>query len=334
MFSGEDMKIYIKIIAIIVITGFSVFTACNGSSSSKPDPDDSNIANSNADLSALTVDSGTLSPSFNASIKSYIVNVSNSVTGFTATGTAADPDATVSYTPSMPVSLSVGTNNINVQVTAQDGTSIQNYKIVVFRNDTGGVLNLYAQGDGSGWAAMIQNMYLDSDGSSLKVGLKFNPIDGTNNNIWLLVDCSSFTSGLSDLSAGDPTGWGSLGITNSVSASIGFAYSGARSDLATNRAAWQWTSGSSHTDVSSFITITSDTVNGYYIFNIPYSVIGSGAASGNSVRVYALYGLNAAGGGIHSAAPEQSQTQITQMNAANAPGLNELDTVAPEYILQ
>lgn len=187
-----------------------------------------------------------------------------------------------------------------------------------------------SSGSGKGWAATIQTLYLDSNGTHLTVRLKFNPIDGVNNNIWILVDDTS-QSGLASL--GDPTSWGSLGLALAGSAAgstFEFAYSGNRGDLATNRAARKWTGPATSADATAGLLISQDNANGFYTFSIPYGSIGAGASPTSHVRVYALYGLNT---GIHSAAPEQGAAQVALMNGASG-GLTELDAAAPDYVLK
>ncbi|RBL88352.1 MBG domain-containing protein [Chitinophaga flava] len=98
----------------------------------------------NADLSALTLSTGTLS--FNSATTNYQVTVDNSVTSITVTPTKAEPNATIAVqinggsfstvvsgtaTPDLP--LNTGDNTINVKVTAQNGTTIKTYTITVTR---------------------------------------------------------------------------------------------------------------------------------------------------------------------------------------------------------
>ena len=84
---------------------------------------------SNADLSNLAVSQGTLSPAFTTATTSYTDSVINSVTGMTVTPTASDINATIRVggtivtSPGPRVSPSVGSNAINVVVTAQDGST-------------------------------------------------------------------------------------------------------------------------------------------------------------------------------------------------------------------
>jgi hypothetical protein len=105
----------------------------------------SNVVNiplsANADLSALTVSAGSLVPSFASATLNYTDNVSNATSSITVTPTTADANATVtvagnavtSGTASAPIALNVGLNNIQVVVTAQDGTTMQTYTIGVTR---------------------------------------------------------------------------------------------------------------------------------------------------------------------------------------------------------
>ena len=83
-----------------------------------------------ANLSSLSVSTGTLTPSFNASTTSYTVDVANSVTNLTISATANHSGASVTGTGSK--SLNVGANPFNVTVTAEDGTQ-KTYTVTVTR---------------------------------------------------------------------------------------------------------------------------------------------------------------------------------------------------------
>ena len=96
-------------------------------------PNGDNGASTNADLSALTVSSGTLSPSFSPGTTAYSVSVAHGVDSITVSGTAADGNASVSYQPAQPASLAVGANEITVTVTAQDGVTTKDYVVTVTR---------------------------------------------------------------------------------------------------------------------------------------------------------------------------------------------------------
>jgi uncharacterized protein YjdB len=85
----------------------------------------------NANLSSLSVSSGSLSPPFNANTISYTVNVVNSVENIDISATPADGNATVSGDGNK--SLNVGNNSFNIVVTAENGTAKKTYNINVVR---------------------------------------------------------------------------------------------------------------------------------------------------------------------------------------------------------
>ena len=96
---------------------------------------------SNANLSNLVPSVGALSPAFNSAITGYTVSVTNAVSSITFTPTAADAAATITVngTPvnsgqqSGSISLNVGTNTVNVVVTAEDSTTTKTYTVTVNR---------------------------------------------------------------------------------------------------------------------------------------------------------------------------------------------------------
>jgi|GEM_PF-6039597 len=100
----------------------------------------------NANLSALTVTTATLNETFAPGNTTYTANVPNTTSSVTVTPTAAQANATIqarvganafanvtSGSPSASLALAVGANTIQVQVTAQDTTTIQTYSITVTR---------------------------------------------------------------------------------------------------------------------------------------------------------------------------------------------------------
>ncbi len=99
------------------------------------------VLSSDASLSNLAISSGSLMPTFASTAHSYTDSVSNAVTSVTLTPATSDPNATVtvngtavaSGAMSGAISLAVGSNNIDVVVTAQDGTTMQTYAVVVNR---------------------------------------------------------------------------------------------------------------------------------------------------------------------------------------------------------
>jgi len=99
-----------------------------------------------ASIAALSLSSGTLSPSFASATTIYTASVGNAVTSVTVTPTVSQANATVrvrvnsgswasvtSGAASGSLSLSVGTNTVEVEVTAQDATTTTTYSVAVTR---------------------------------------------------------------------------------------------------------------------------------------------------------------------------------------------------------
>ncbi|WP_420540266.1 S-layer homology domain-containing protein [Paenibacillus polymyxa] len=95
-----------------------------------------------ADLSGLTLSSGTLTPSFAAGTTEYSVDVPYNVTSISVTASVYDSNATMkvngkpvaSSQASDPMSLSVDNNNIiTIEVTGQEGMMTKLYKVTVTR---------------------------------------------------------------------------------------------------------------------------------------------------------------------------------------------------------
>jgi Cadherin-like beta sandwich domain len=98
-------------------------------------------ASTNANLSTLVPSVGALSPGFSSTTTTYTVSVANAVSGIAFTATSADAGATIKINDAAVVSgqqsgsiaLSVGTNVMNVVVTAQDGATTKTYAVTVNR---------------------------------------------------------------------------------------------------------------------------------------------------------------------------------------------------------
>jgi hypothetical protein len=102
------------------------------------------VASSNANLSALSISAGTLSPIFASGTISYTASVSNATTSITVSPTKADANAIIQVqvneggfttiaTTSDSLALEEGTNTVDVNVTAQDGSTFKSYTITVTR---------------------------------------------------------------------------------------------------------------------------------------------------------------------------------------------------------
>jgi hypothetical protein len=94
-----------------------------------------------ATLSNIIINSGTLSPTFASGTTSYTDSVANIVSSVTVTPTVHETHATItvngtpatSGSPSSVISLNVGSSIISVVVTAQDGATTDTYTITVTR---------------------------------------------------------------------------------------------------------------------------------------------------------------------------------------------------------
>jgi len=92
--------------------------------------------NNNAELSALSLNTGTFLPPFSPGKTDYFVTVGYSISGVIVTATASDPNAVVEGVGYHPVQ--VGNNSIRVVVTAQNGIARKIYNIAVTRNTRAG----------------------------------------------------------------------------------------------------------------------------------------------------------------------------------------------------
>jgi hypothetical protein len=106
----------------------------------------------NADLSSLTVSTGTLTPTFNPLVTNYTVSVPNNVTEITFT--TATFDAMASVAGDGTRQLNVGANNFNIVVTSESPTTsslvskstvTKTYTIVVTRESGSSIQDLDGQ---------------------------------------------------------------------------------------------------------------------------------------------------------------------------------------------
>ena len=116
-------------------------TAQDGTTTSTYSVTVTRAASTVSSLSALSLSSGTLTPTFTSGTTAYTASVANSVTSITATPTLTDSSATVkvngtavtSGSASGNINLAVGSNTITALVTAQDGTTTSTYTVTVTR---------------------------------------------------------------------------------------------------------------------------------------------------------------------------------------------------------
>ncbi len=99
----------------------------------------------NADLQDIRPSAGTLTPSFSASITSYVVSVGSDIERVSLTAVAADAAATITLNgspvpgglPSPAIPLAIGNNAADITVTARDGVSTNTYRVNIVRAQSG-----------------------------------------------------------------------------------------------------------------------------------------------------------------------------------------------------
>ena len=141
----------------------------------------------NADLTGLTISSGTLSPQFSSSDITYTASVDNSVTQVTVTPTASDSSAAITVNDNTVTSgtgyiltgLTVGEpTTVTVIVTAQDSTT-KTYTITVTVRDVPITVSSAAYNPGNGQLTITFNQDIATvDYSGLHVRSSANPDTG------------------------------------------------------------------------------------------------------------------------------------------------------------
>ncbi|MBS0657396.1 MAG: cadherin-like beta sandwich domain-containing protein [Verrucomicrobia bacterium] len=139
----------------VVIAGVTTDLDGNPRSALRPEIGADELPRS-ANAANLTISAGTLSPVFDTATFAYTNTVANSVTDVTVTTTAADTNSTIevqvngggyatvaSGAPSAALPLNIGSNSIDVRLTAEGGTPQLSYTIAVTRLAvlTAGALN-------------------------------------------------------------------------------------------------------------------------------------------------------------------------------------------------
>lgn len=161
------MKKILITIALSLVT-LIVLTSCDQGTSSgidKTSQDDPSL-NTDSSLSLLTLSAGTLTPAFTTDKTSYTASVTNETTSITVTPTSSSTSAAIaihindgafasvaSGAASASLTLNIGTNVIEVRVTAEDG-SITIYTVTVAR----------ANNDPVSLVRIIDHTYADVDG--------------------------------------------------------------------------------------------------------------------------------------------------------------------------
>lgn len=118
-----------------------VITAANGVTTKSYVFNVSLTSSSNSNMASLVPSVGALAPTFSPSVNSYIMSLANSVSSIKFTATSQDALAEIklnttlitSGTETGALALSVGSNIFSFVVTADDGITLTNYVVNVFR---------------------------------------------------------------------------------------------------------------------------------------------------------------------------------------------------------
>lgn len=142
------------------------------------------IQSTAADLSNLAVSAGTLTPAFSPDTTVYTVDVDNLQASITVTPTALEAGATitvngsavVSGSPSSPIALSAGINNIIIVVTASDTVTTKSYIVQVTKATADADLSNLAISAGTLSPAFSSNTLLYTvDVDSLQASVTVTP---------------------------------------------------------------------------------------------------------------------------------------------------------------
>ncbi len=93
-----------------------------------------NLEFANTNLETLAIENGLLTPSFNNTITEYNVEISNSITNLKLLAIPENENGKVEISGND--SLKEGKNIVNILVTAPNGTTKRNYKIIVYKRNS------------------------------------------------------------------------------------------------------------------------------------------------------------------------------------------------------
>ena len=171
-------------VTVDVLAGVATNAAGNGNRAATTFSVTYARSNSNADLSDLTLSSGTLSPTFDAATQDYTATVPFTVTSLIVTPTVSDNNATVKVndtSAATPVPLIVGSTTVTVTVTAQDGTTTKIYTIHIIRAGAGeaevAITQSYKLEKGTGTTAQAVSLAAMSNTLTLTITVRNNGPD-------------------------------------------------------------------------------------------------------------------------------------------------------------
>lgn len=129
-------------------------------------------ASSDASLSSLQISPGTLSPAFSADVDSYTASVSLDTEKLTVSAVPASDKATVALSGT---DLQEGENTVTCTVTAEDGSTVRTYTILVNRVEGGESLADGAQNETEAPENVEVLAELEASRTPLKIGIAALP---------------------------------------------------------------------------------------------------------------------------------------------------------------
>ena len=165
----------------------TVVTAQNGATTKTYTVTVTRAPSNDAYLSSLTVKTATLSPAFAFKTLAYTSSVPNATSSVTVTPALLDATASVKVNgtavankaASGAIALAVGSNTIDIVVTAQDGVTIRTYKVTVTRAMSG-MNSVYNPGNGE------ETPTVSSLNQSVEANNILSPNGDGINDVWVV----------------------------------------------------------------------------------------------------------------------------------------------------
>ncbi|TSD67873.1 T9SS type B sorting domain-containing protein [Inquilinus sp. KBS0705] len=209
-------------------TFYIVVTAANGTTKQTYSLVVTKAPATDATLSSLAIDGADIDPGFDAGTTAYTASVTNDIASVNITQQVTDPNATVkingSAAPSdgsaVAVPLIIGDNTITISVTAQDGTTINDYTITVTRaQSSDATLSslTFSSGDLDPAFDPYTNEYNASVGTDIS-SVNVTPV-ATDANATVTVNDSTITPGTAPITV--PLDFGDNSVTINVTAQDG-----------------------------------------------------------------------------------------------------------------